>query len=254
MKRLAVISDLHSGHRVGLTPPHYQSPCCGEDYLKVQQELYNAYISAIKAIQPIHLLVVNGDSVDGKGSRSGSSELIVTDRHVQGRMASDAILETNAKHIIMTRGTGYHTGSGEDFEDPIAERLGADIADQQFIELEGVKFDFKHHIGNTSLPYGRGTQPAKERLQNLLSSEYDEEPKADVIVRSHVHYHAYIGEPGWLAMTTPALQGSGSKFGNRRCSGVVHFGIVWFDCEGGKFAWDFNIIRVKSQKQPLKKF
>lgn len=59
-------------------------------------------------------------------------------------------------------------------------------------------------------------------------------PESQVYIRSHVHYFVYCGGPDWLGVITPALQGQGTKFGVRECSGLVDFGLVWFDCEDGK--------------------
>ena len=63
-------------------------------------------------------------------------------------------------------------------------------------------------------------------------AERGEYPKADVLIRSHVHYYDFDGDFDWLGMTTPALQGYGSKFGGRKCTGTVDVGLVYFDVKG----------------------
>ena len=65
------------------------------------------------------------------------------------------------------------------------------------------------------------------------------------MLRSHVHYHSFAGGPGWLAMTTPGLQGYGSKFGARNISGTVDIGFVYFDITGkGEYTWGTKIVRM----------
>jgi hypothetical protein len=54
-------------------------------------------------------------------------------------------------------------------------------------------------------------------------------PKVNVFIRSHVHYFAYCGDEGFHAFITPALQGWGSKYGERQCEGTVGFGFMVFD-------------------------
>ena len=66
MKRVVIIADLHSGHRAGLTPPAWQfkKPYQNSEhakYAEVQQTLWNFITEQAKRLQPVHLLVVNGD-------------------------------------------------------------------------------------------------------------------------------------------------------------------------------------------------
>jgi hypothetical protein len=84
-------------------------------------------------------------------------------------------------------------------------------------------------VGGSTIPHGRFTATAKERLWNVLWNERELRPKAQVILRGHVHYATFCGEPGWVAMTLPALQGMGTRYGGRVCSGTVHWGAVIFD-------------------------
>ena len=83
-KRVVVISDLHCGSKVGLVHPAYRPPVDtyafpGEtDLLETQTVLWNFYVTSIDALQPIHALIVNGDAIDGRGERSGGTELITS--------------------------------------------------------------------------------------------------------------------------------------------------------------------------------
>ena len=250
MKRILFTGDQHSGHIAGLTPPTYHTRAHGDSYYKWQIEAWNWYTDTIESLQPIDVMVVNGDPIDGKGQRSGGTELITTDPITQCKMAVEAAQQANAARYIMTYGTGYHTGQDTDYERIIAEELKADIASHQWLDVNGVVFDIKHHVGGSSIPHGRGTSIAKEWLWSTLWAAHDEQPKADVVVRSHVHYHYFCGDGDFLAMTLPALQGKGSKFGARRCSNTVHFGLVWFDIEDdGSYTWHRKLLRASSQKQ-----
>lgn len=251
MKRLVVISDLHCGHRVGLTPPKYQTQGHGRKWWYAQCELWDTYCGMIQDLKPIDILCLNGDAIDGKAPRSGASELIVTDRTIQADMACECVEQCSASEYLFTRGTPYHTGIGEDFENQIAKQFNGIIKDQLWAEIEGVVFDFKHHIGGSSIPHGKGTPIAKDRLWNFLWTEHDEQPKSDVLIRSHVHWFHFDGDEDWMGLTTPALQGAGTKYGARRCSGKVNFGVTKFDVENGKYEWSTKIVHVESQKAKL---
>jgi len=230
-KRMVVISDLHCGHLVGLTPPSWHFKQDGKLY-KVQKELWNWYISEIKKLKPIDILVVNGDAIDGKGERSGGTEQVTTDRIEQVNMATQCIEYCNAKVVRMTYGTPYHAGIGEDWEQMVAENVGGKIEAHAWFDVNGTVFDFKHKVGGSTIPHGRFTAAAREKLWNTIWNSRDkQQPKADFVIRSHVHYYTKCETIDWAAITTPALQMYGSKYGARQCTGTVDVGFLVFDID-----------------------
>jgi hypothetical protein len=255
-KRVCIIADLHCGHRAGLTPTTHHRPHSDDKFHKLQVELWGLFTSKIDAIKPIDILVVNGDAIDGRGVKSGSRELVEVDRNVQVKMATHAIEYAEAKHIVMTFGTGYHTGHSDDKESLIAENVKADkIGGHEFIEVNGLTFDCKHFIGNSQIPHGRGTPISREKLWNTIWAERENQPNSDVIIRSHVHHFDYIGTSRYLGMTTPALQGMGSIYGARQCSGTVDWGFVWFDVwSREEYTWKAEVVEVESQRVQVLKY
>jgi hypothetical protein len=255
-KRVVVLADLHCGHRIGLTPPAYhQRDLAASDkkeakYFKAAIELWYEFENTINSLKPIDILLINGDAITGKEIRSGGTELIATDRNRQAEIAKECINFCEAGKILMTFGTPYHGGVAEDWEELVAEKVDAiEIKSQLFADINGVVFHLKHKVGASSIPHGKGTPLAKERLSNLLWAEHGEEPRVDVFIRSHVHYCFDVGEPEWRAIITPALQGKGSKYGSRICQGIVHFGLIHFDVyNNGEYYWKPHIARVDSQK------
>ena len=253
-KRVVACGDMHCGHRTGLTPPKYQSKRCGQSYLQIQRDCWDFYQQTIEDLKPISVVISNGDHIDGKGYRSGGTELIQSDRKEQVAMSVEALSLSEADHIVCTYGTPFHTGNEDDWEGLITSRLcdrgfNATIKSQEWITVNGTTFDIKHKVGASTIPHGRSTPIKKEQLWNLIWAEIGDQPKAKIILRSHVHYLDYSGTPEYLAMSLPALQGQGTKFGARQCSGVVDFGLVWFDCyEDGNFTWSYKVLRAESQK------
>jgi hypothetical protein len=252
MKKVVLLGDLHCGHITGLTPPGWQSNPESKPALKaMQQEMWTKYRALVRQLGPVDVLIVNGDIIDGKGSRSGGTELLCTDLFEQGDMAVKALQIWNPDKTIMTFGTPYHTAtaSGEDVERVVAEKLDAEIHSHAFVDVEGVMFDVKHKVGSSSVPHGRSTAVNKERLWNVLWNEMDGQPNADVYVRSHVHYFGFSGGADWLAITLPALQGPHTKFGARQCSGTVDWGVVTFTVDKGKvLEWRPEILRLNEFK------
>jgi len=255
-KRVLIMADLHCGHVVGLTPPAWQLKPNHENpkiakYAKIQNALWQAYRKMIRRLKPVDVLIVNGDVIDGKGPKSGGTEQITLDREEQAIMAARCIQEVGSPTVCMTYGTSYHTGADEDWENEVCDRVknmgstkSASIGAHETIDVNGLVFDVKHHVGGSQIPHGRHTATAREMLWNKIWAEKGQRPKADVIVRSHVHYfqHCGWGSPRWLGITTPALQGLGSKYGARRVSGTVDFGVVYFDITNKEdYAWGWDI-------------
>lgn len=250
-KRIVVLSDLHSGHGAGLTSPEWQwkpnektekRRMLGE----IQARMWDWYQEQAERLKPVHTLVVNGDAIDGKGLKSGGIEQLTIDRSEQVIIAGDCIDIWDAEKVFLTRGTKYHTGSEERWEDQLAELVEAEyIGNHWWAEWEGVIFDFKHKTSRSVIPHGRWTGPARDKLWNALLHEKGIEPNANIIVRSHVHYHIYGGDSRRMFVTTPSLQGW-SEYGELECSGDVDIGLIVFDVfDGGEYQWKAHLLEME---------
>jgi hypothetical protein len=250
VKRVLALGDLHCGARTGLTPPEWWESEHTETG-RVQRETWGWFERQVRYLGPFDALLVGGDSLDGTGRKSGGTELLTTDRVEQCRIAAACIraIPCQGKTVIV-HGTPYHTGQDEDWEEVLAEMVGASaVGGHEWVDVNGTTFDLKHKVGSSQVPWGRHTAVARERVQNILWNSIDGAPRADVILRWHVHYFAYCGGPGWLAMTMPALQAPGSKFGVRQCSGIIDYGFITFDVEdNGSYTWTPHILRIQAAR------
>ena len=250
MKTVVAIGDLHCGHFSGLTPPAWQiKKERAPRIYAMEQETWQSYRKIINKHKNPDVLIVNGDCMDGKGARSGGTELIASDLDEQADMAIKCIQLWGAKKVVMTYGTGYHVSSdsGEDMEKRIASFFRAEIHGHCTVQVGGVNFNVKHHLGSSQIPWGRHTSVSRERVQNMLWADKGMQPRGNVFLRSHVHFYNFCGGSDWLAMTLPALQGPHTKFGARRCSGTVDWGAVWFKVDKGQVKdWGADIINLSS--------
>jgi hypothetical protein len=245
-KVLVVLPDLHSGHKFGLTAPRDFSgsgPQRIDEKARLWQEQAWAWFKEeIQSVGPIDHCVVNGDAVDGRGERSGSVELITADRNGQVAIAEHVLEEVGAKKYTFVRGTPYHTGDEEDWEDNLAKAFDTVAEDHAWLEESGVVFDFKHHIGSSTVPKAIPPALPREAVWNLLWAEKELQPKSHVIVRSHLHSFVYCGDESYLAMVTPALQGW-TRYGARRMSKTISYGFVEFRVyETGEYTWRPHIL------------
>jgi hypothetical protein len=203
-KRVVVIADKHSGHRVGLTHPDCDVIGLsreGRKWATARKKLWAFYAKTIDALRPIDVLLVNADCIDGRGERSGGVELLTTNRREQCDIAAACILYAKAKAIIMTRGTDYHTGHEEEWEDEIARIVGAKkIGNHEWVEVNGLVFDLKHFVGSSQVDHGRHTATAREKGWSSIWAEAGQAPKSDIIIRCLSEDTEVLTPDGWRGM------------------------------------------------------
>lgn len=240
---MIALGDTHCGHKAGLTPPKYQK----NEHQEIYWKAFDRMLKEFRCGKKIDVALWNGDLVDGSGERSGGTEEDSTDANRQTEIARAVVGHVGAKENIFTYGTPYHAGNKDcDFEVQIARDFGGNISGQQFFSVNKTMFHAKHKVGGSQAGvHTRFTAIARQKMWNMFWAEHDECPKAQVFIRSHVHYHVYCGDDKWLAMVLPALQGWGSKYGERQCEGTVHFGFVgfWVGDNGGLPAWRAYVCR-----------
>ncbi len=260
MKRVVIIGDGHAGHRAGLTPPRwqYKKPYATDEeakYAEVQAILWDFIAQWAAKLQPVHALIYNGDAIEGKGERNGGRELLQADRTDQVAIAVEGIKLFKPRNLLMTYGTPFHVGEEENWEDLVAKELGIEPPkDMLWVDIGGVLFNVRHKVGRSVIWHGRATSLLRQELWEKLWAEWEERPAARVLIRHHVHYHVFAGDPSCLVMTGPGLQAY-SEFGVRQCEGTVHMGLVWFDIDEktGVYRWESKIIKGKVFKsEPLR--
>jgi hypothetical protein len=258
-KRILVIGDNHSGHVAGLTPSDWQLRYINNEkgdnikrrnkFMMLQQQMWDWYKKTVDALKPIDILIHLGDNIDGRGIKNGGNELIEPDQKMQCKMACEVINYVEAKQVVMTYGTPYHCGDIVDFEDDIAEEVGATkIGGHEWINVNGCIVDCKHKLSKSSSPSGIFNPLSRGKIQNMLWSERDLQPRSNIILRGHTHEEAFCGKGDWLAVSIPSLEWS-TKFGVRQCEGLVSIGITHFDIdEKGGFTWQFHLANLQTQK------
>ena len=246
--KILVISDTHCGHIAGLTPLKcdYKPDKASKYYQPwlLRRRVWRWFCKEVEDVSA-DILVINGDAIDGFASKTGGRELITSDISEQADMAVEIAKTVNAKQVYMTYGTAYHTGDDLDWEDEIAYKLRAEIKSRLFLKVDGVTFDVKHHLGSSSVPHGRATAILRDKLWADLMALRGEQPKSDIIIRSHVHYFNAITTPSGLIMTTPALQSPSTIYGKRRCSGITDLGMVSFDVANGNYSWKPHLLELR---------
>ena len=251
-RRVLLTSDWHCGHQVGLSPPRLHAPIIpgyrNEKYAHVRKEVWTYFDGIMELIRPIDIMIVVGDALEGKGERSGGTELVTADRKIQCQIAVEVVQFINADKVRFVYGTPGHTGTEEDWEDIIAEAVGAPIGSHEWYNINGKVLDCKHKISSSQIPYGNLTPLAREIAWNRVWAARGGQRLADVLVRGHAHRYAQIDHDNCLGFVLPALQGFGSKYGSRQCSGTVDIGVVVLDIyDDGEIKWKTHKITGETQ-------
>ena len=244
--RILVEGDYHCGHVLGLTPPDWWS----KQNRRFASAMWNWREKMLAEVGPVDVHVLNGDLTDGEG-RKGTIGLIVTDIAMQAEMAAMAAKRVNAKERFLTYGTPFHTVSTLSHEQLVADELDAPITDTLRLKAGGLRFNFRHVVGRSDVPYGQGTQLFKEAVRDALQSLIHKTADADVFVRSHVHYfwheesatkHALIC-PAW---ELPMCDEDGNNVYPRTLRTMYYdVGALVLDVEGGE-------LTVRKQIMPLR--
>jgi len=205
-------------------------------------------------IRPERLLDKFECNTTGAVRNKLAKHLRLVDIKPVGKQTVCALGTTSKTYIaegFLCHNTDYHTSTqGDDWEQIIKDKAKIDkIGSHEWLDVNGLIFDIKHYLGSSATPYGRHTAISKEAIWNELWALTKQQPRADVIVRSHVHYFQHCGTSQKLAMTLPALQGMGSKFGARKCSGLVDWGVVLFQVTSkNDYEWHPIIRTISAQK------
>ena len=261
-KTILVLSDVQDGHKLSIcsSQPKYSQAPPAEPTIyqpnKVQKALYKAWEEVAKEWKRPDILVLNGEPIEGQQYKNMGTEVWTTDLNDQLEDAKVLIDMFDAKKIYCTRGSDYHVSlKGVPLEEAFGQMVGAEKVGgyyapyEIYLEEEGVVFNFAHHVGY-NMEFYRSTALTREMALMKLNESH--KWKADVIVRSHVHYFWYVGSTSHMTMSTPCWK-LADWFMQRKGPGgaVPDIGAVRFTVDKGKYTWEKKIYKLPAFKAPL---
>ena len=110
-KRLAIVSDIHVGHKLAVAPPDAEIPQENEDSThlelnKVQKALYQAWQDTTEAWKKPDYLVINGEPIEGQQPKNLGNEVWTTDVSAQLRRGQDLDRYVRCEGDIHSSGLG----------------------------------------------------------------------------------------------------------------------------------------------------
>jgi hypothetical protein len=253
VRNLIVVSDLHSGCRMGLHPLEPSRLDGGGQYVpstvqkkmwSLWREFWDQWVPVVTKREPYDL-VVNGDAIDGVHHRSTTQ--VSHNMEDQQRIAEACLRrEVERCHkrggtMFHIRGTEAHVGQSGEFEERLARNLGA----KPNTEGQYARFDLwkrvgerclvhlLHHVGTTSsAAHESSAVNAELTAEYVEAARWKREPP-DFIVRSHRHrsiavdlnsakgYAAAIVTPAWQLKTPYVWKIPGARVSEPQLGGVL---------------------------------
>ena len=215
-KSVVVISDIHGGASTAVCSEHPYNSELDSEYKpnKLQRVLNEAWYDCIDDLQQKPtVLVVNGEPCDGGNPKQLGQQSWTTNVYDQINDTAKLLGAYKYDNLMFVRGSKYHVQiDSTNFEEILANQMGATgykayggsgLTDYYaLLELNGKHFNFTHHVGFNKWAAYRTTALAREMAG--LVFDRDKIGRADVIVRSHVHYFVHIEFVHTHGVCTPA--------------------------------------------------
>lgn len=210
-----VLADLHAGSAYALWPRKFKRSTGHVVQLnRGQRYLHKCWDDMLERLPSrLDYLILDGDMIEGQQPKQQARDLTDVDPQWQAMAAKHFLepLAARATEVRCTMGTDYHGGEQAQWEEWIAQQLGAvpddwghHAADWLLLDIGGVQLDVAHALSvamNT-------TYPLERELRFALMID-DERPDVDVIIRAHTHLYRWLVIDGRLMCGLPAwkLQG-----------------------------------------------
>lgn len=229
INNVVIISDTHSGCKMALCPPGGITLDEGGRYMPSDFQVWMwahwKYFWEVFVPETLHdepfYVVHNGDAIDGM--HHGTTTTITNNWKDQINIAYEimAPVVEKAERYYHVRGTEAHVGPSAQYEEILAERLGAHKDSDgnssryelwlKFGQQNDLLLHALHHIGTTGSQAYESTAVHKELTEAYIEAGRWNRRPPDVIVRSHRHrairdtIPSHKGEAH--AIVTPAWQG-----------------------------------------------
>jgi hypothetical protein len=258
---IVVVSDLHVGSHVGLCPPKVETENGSWEAGRAQRELWDCWKTVAREWHAPDILVCNGDAIEGQARKQSGTVCWTNDLNTQVRAAAACLELFHARRICLVNGSGYHVdAAGKSLETWLGALLGAEkvrgeyASDELVLRIHNRSLHFAHHI-QVGTGWYRSTPLARELVFALLNetSKLNRGHKADIVVRSHVHYYVHVEferqhgiiTPCWQLQTGYMLKKS--AFGCVPSIGAIRIRI-W---PGGEVAFEKRLFKPAGLRSPV---
>ncbi len=208
VNNLVVVSDLHSGCRLGLCPPGpiildggvtYSPSPIQRKVWGFWEEFWGAYVPEFCHREPF-AVVMNGDAIDGvhHGAVTQISQNLADQAKIAELILAPVVTACEGRYYHI-RGTEAHVGASGQEEERIAKALGAIPGEsgeyarwELYARIKHALIHVAHHIGTASTLAYESTALSRELAAAYVEAgRWGQEPP-DVIIRGHRHRNTEV--------------------------------------------------------------
>jgi len=251
IRNIVVVSDLHSGCRMGLCHPGpvklddggpYWPSSFQKKVWSFWEEFWGEFVPEVTRKEPF-AVVINGDIIDGVHHQETTPiSHNIGDQSLIAETILAPIRDSCNARMYIIRGTSAHTGPSAVEEERIARVLGT-IPDREghyarwelwkYVGKEGELLHFLHHVATTSSMLYESTAPWIEMVDLWSECGRWHEISPSIIIRSHRHRYVEVGSfgakgrirafttPGWQGKTPLVWRKRGARISQPQFGGVV---------------------------------
>jgi hypothetical protein len=253
-KIIICVSDTHIGSTMGLCPLDGLPLPDGGRYIpnKFQAGLWRFWQHFWTEFAPQYIrrrddvtIVINGDLIEGVHHRMVGIVTNNLQKQQEGAIQVYRSLPIKYHRLYVVRGSEAHSAPGAESEEIISAAIGAEpdeIGDysrwQLWLDLDGVIFQFAHHIGVTSSAAYESSAPMREMVAGMIDAIQWGRRVPNVFVRSHRHRFIEVPLPTETGrircVITPAWQLRTPHVERIDRMRMPHIGGVVFKVEDGQ--------------------
>jgi len=210
MKRILVVSDLHTGSNVALMPDEVViEPSDKQRAQKIeanilQKSLFKNWQTMIDDVGRVDGCFVLGDSCDGSNQKSRGFELWTSNLHQQVSTAVDLLSMIRTNRYYGVQGSYYHVGENTSSDLAVIESLekcktsfGTDLV----VTVGGKRMHLAHEISFSQSPVSKFTALQRELTNATIYKQFF--GTFDLILRGHIHESRMIQDMHGLVAVAP---------------------------------------------------
>lgn len=190
MKKILVVSDLHTGSTVSVMPDDVWTE---DDQGRrnrisanaIQRLLYRRWEQMVNDVGTVDACFVLGDTIDGPNIKSRGFELWTPNLSLQCRTAADLLSMVKARKYYGVQGSYYHVGENTSSDLAVMEMLRGEFGTDLVITVEDARLHLCHEISYSASPVSKATAPSTEIAFSALHDEHL--GKFNLLLRGHRH-------------------------------------------------------------------
>lgn len=216
---------------------------------EIQRDILKKWETLCDEYQKCDLLLLNGDTIDGRNYKDTGLGTWTTDVQLQAEVLAELVSWLKPREVIATSGSPYHSDRNPNMDKIACEMCGGTFkGGYASININGCRIHAQHKttVSKSTWQY-RATPIARAMvLAELASDVYGH---YDIALKSHVHWFNYVGFSHSLGMVLPCWKAY-DAFGDTNIEFVdPAVGYVVFEIDhDGSYNFEYDITHFPQER------